>query len=183
MTRRWALAVASLALAACVVDPDPGPRTVYEEPYTHASTVVAEVAIVEAPPLVSPPGEGAGVFVEWRGDGDWALTTACDTKLTKLTCTWDVFIEARSGLVDSARPPLGHAGSAAITLASGRAELHSVDTSASDTVLFHVTDPTAKVRIEAWLDGKADPRVFYWTGPDVIHEGAPSNPVDFAPTR
>ncbi len=172
----------ALALAACTVDPDPGPRTVHEEPYTRPSATVSEVEIVQAAPLVSPEGEGAGVFVELRGDGDWAVTTACDTKVTYLTCTWDVLIEARGATIDSAKAPPGREGGAVITLASGKAELHAASTSTNDGVLFHVTDPAAAVRVEAWLDGRADPRVFYWTGPDVIHEGAPSNPVDFVPT-
>ena len=45
-----------------------------------------------------------------------------------------------------------------------------------------VSPPGSGLLVDARLDGVSDPHVFYWQGPDVVHTGAPTDPVLFLPT-
>ena len=181
MKHRAALFSVVACLSACTVDPEPEPRRVLEEPYSKPTTTPQTVQIVEGAPLRSAPGEGAGLFVEYRGGGEWYVWTACDTKITGLSCKWDVFVNATTGSIDRISPAPDPKANGTVSLADGTAALRAFNTTQIDGMTFHVSEPTAPVKIEGWLDGKADPRVFYWTGPMVIHEGAPTNPVIFSP--
>jgi hypothetical protein len=44
------------------------------------------------------------------------------------------------------------------------------------------TTPGAVLRLETYLDDQPQPRFVYWFGNGVLHEGAPTNPVDFEPS-
>jgi len=43
------------------------------------------------------------------------------------------------------------------------------------------TTPGAILRVDLLLDGKAEPRFIYWFGDGVLHQGAPTNPIDLEP--
>lgn len=144
----------------------------------------------EAPMLVSidagqslsaVPGEGAGVFVEYGSGGEWRVWTTCDSNATFEGCAFDVFATVEEG--------------ATLEVVSGD-ELEGYDDLAYDAyaVSFYAetfddvdgfrfkTTPGAIVRLEAYLGKESAARYVFWIGDGVIHQGAPTNPVDFEPS-
>jgi hypothetical protein len=44
-------------------------------------------------------------------------------------------------------------------------------------------DPGAVVELDVFLDNNEDPHFIYWIGDKVLHQGAPSDPMDLAPSE
>ncbi len=64
----------------------------------------------------------------------------------------------------------------------GTLHLFANTTTNLDGVTFDAT-PGATLELEMYLDNEAQPRFVYWIGSDkVLHTGAPTDPVDFAPS-
>ncbi|KYG06123.1 hypothetical protein BE21_36680 [Sorangium cellulosum] len=140
------------------------------------------VAIDTDAALSSEPGEGVGIFVEYAAGGTWRIWTTCDTNSSKVVCSFDLYasVDTSSELFDIVGTDLEK--SDATRLADdGIAYLHAETGSDIDAMTFTTTEG-AIVRLEAYLDGVQEPRYVYWFGDGVLHEGAPTNPIDFEPT-
>ncbi|EYF03124.1 hypothetical protein [Chondromyces apiculatus] len=131
------------------------------------------------------PGEGVGVFVEYATDGLWRVWTTCDTNHSDLVCLFDIFVSVEVGaeLIDLGGVNLEGRDQATL-YDEGVAYLQTSTASDVDEMEV-VTTPGAIVRLEAYLDGVAQPRFIFWQGEwegeEVLHQGAPSHPVDFEP--
>lgn len=132
--------------------------------------------------IESPTGEGVGLFVEYGAGGFWRLWTTCDTNHSAQSCWFDAcasIVDGSSDIRFAAGEELE--GEDRIELFSDGQTCMSVDTDTDiDGVTFE-TEPGALVRLEVWLDGFLESRYVYWVGDGVLHTGAPTNPVDFAP--
>jgi hypothetical protein len=177
------------ALSLSCVEPDP-PDHIADDPAPLPGVV--ELAIDTGGEVALAPGEGIGVFVEYVGAGQWRVTTACDTTVSGLTCSYDVLASTDE--------------ESAITAFSG-AELEPEDelvapdeyavdakfeTDADTDAFGFTTSPGATVRVSArlydsgfdsWFDWIDDPRMLSWVGDGAVHQGAPTNPVDLTPDR
>ncbi len=51
-----------------------------------------------------------------------------------------------------------------------------------DGFTFDVT-PGATVRVDVYLDDAPAPAYIYWVGEGGLHQGAPTNPIDFTPSE
>jgi hypothetical protein len=130
----------------------------------------------------SEPGAGVGIFVQYAAQGQWTVWTTCDTNTSKVVCTFDVYASADTSSELTAIAGSGLEGPDETQIVKdGTAYLHAETGSDTDTMTF-TTTPGAIVRLEAYLDESAQPRFVYWFGKGVLHEGAPTNPVDFEPT-
>ncbi|APR77771.1 Hypothetical protein A7982_03118 [Minicystis rosea] len=129
-------------------------------------------------------GQGAGLFVEYHGDGAWDVYTSCDTDLTNRPCLFDVIISSASG-GSIAAPTLHDAEPVdAIELrADGSFRITTGTASRLDGVTF-TTDPGASIEIDMLLDGQAQPTFIHWSRDGVAVHGdeTTTNPVDFTPT-
>lgn len=45
------------------------------------------------------PGIGAGVTVEYLGDGAWRFAAACDTAISGYPCDWDILVSGVDGAI------------------------------------------------------------------------------------
>ncbi|WP_437969971.1 hypothetical protein WMF04_12015 [Sorangium sp. So ce260] len=153
-------------------DNDPPPPT--DEPLL--------VAIDTGAVLNSEPGEGVGIFVEYAAGGTWRLWTTCDTNTSKVVCSFDLYasVDTSSELFDIVGTDLEKTDATRL-VDEGIAYLHAETGSDVDAMTFTTTEG-AIVRLEAYLDGAQEPRYVYWFGDGILHEGAPSNPLDFEPT-
>ncbi|WP_437817448.1 hypothetical protein [Sorangium sp. So ce1078] len=153
-------------------DNDPPPPT--DEPLL--------VAIDTGAVLNSEPGEGVGIFVEYAAGGTWRLWTTCDTNTSKVVCSFDLYasVDTSSELFDIVGTDLEKTDATRLA-DEGIAYLHAETGSDVDAMTFTTTEG-AIVRLEAYLDGAQEPRYVYWFGDGILHEGAPSNPLDFEPT-
>ncbi|AUX30468.1 MULTISPECIES: hypothetical protein [Sorangium] len=140
------------------------------------------VAIDTDAALSSEPGEGVGIFVEYAAGGTWRLWTTCDTNRSKVVCSFDLYasVDTSSELFDIVGTDLEKTDATRLA-DDGIAYLHAETGSDIDAMTFTTTEG-AIVRLEAYLDGAQEPRYVYWFGDGVLHEGAPTNPIDFQPT-
>ncbi|WP_437649220.1 hypothetical protein [Sorangium sp. So ce362] len=140
------------------------------------------VAIDTDAVLSSEPGEGVGIFVEYAAGGTWKLWTTCDTNSSKVVCSFDLYasVDTSSELFDIVGTDLEKTDATRL-VDEGIAYLHAETGSDIDAMTFTTTEG-AIVRLEAYLDGVQEPRYVYWFGDGILHEGAPSNPLDFEPT-
>jgi len=133
--------------------------------------------------LDSVPGDGVGVFVEYYSGGFYRIWTTCDTNYTGAVCPMDIFMSVdRSSTIDAVTTEdLEGADLVNINEAAGTVDIH-VDTSVDIDAIEIDTTPGAVLRIEVLLDGIPQPRFVYWFGNGVLHNGAPTSPVDLVPT-
>lgn len=185
---------AALALTACV-EPD---SDYYDDSYDDYGgplpvDEIAELTIDAGEAVTLDPGAGVGVGVAYLGDGQWSLTTACDTNTSSAACIFDVLVisdESATGIVGLDGTDLESDDDLFMTDPFA-AQLDFRTEDDTDGALF-TTSPGATVRVSALLydpifdsafDWDDDPRIISWVGSGGIHQGAPTNPVDLRPNR
>lgn len=178
-----AVFAASAALSGCIfiggdhdndhhVDTDPPPTL--PEPML--------VSIDTDQTIDAVPGEGVGLFVEYAAGGNWLLWTTCDTNYSNVACIFDVFASVdTSSTIDEVTSDDMEGHDQAEVLTNGEVHMHAETASDFDAVRL-VTTPGAILRVEVSLDGVANQHFVYWVNDGILHEGAPTNPVDFQPT-
>ncbi|MRG91626.1 hypothetical protein [Polyangium spumosum] len=133
--------------------------------------------------LESVPGDGVGVFVEYYSGGTYRIWTTCDTNFSGSVCPMDIFtsVDQSSSIHSVTTVDLEGADQVNINEAAGTVDMY-VDTSVDIDAIEINTTPGAILRVEVLIDGVAQPRFVYWFGNGVLHNGAPTSPVDFVPT-
>lgn len=133
--------------------------------------------------LNSAPGEGVGVFVEYYPGGTYRVWATCDTNSSGQTCPIDVYmsVDTSSTIGVVSGDDLEGYDYINLDTSAGTVDLHIETASDVDAIEINTT-PGAILRLEAHLDGVPQPRFVYWFGNGVLHEGAPTSPVDFQPT-
>lgn len=176
-------------LGACWVEPDPVATAPSPAP-TAAPTQTAPVeparmAIATGETLASEPGKGAGVFVEYQGAGQWKIWTTCDSLYSSTPCLYRLTLTPEAGARITA-PGMGLDGASDNQFTSSREselQVMLVTTSELDSFTLQLDPPGSALQLHTMLDGAEDGRVVFWVGPEVLHTGAPTNPVILAPTR
>ncbi len=157
-----------------------------------------QVAIDTGATVKASPGGGVGVFVEYAAGGHWTITTQCDTATSGLSCGFDVFVEGASASASPTTGTNGTGATATTTLSDpvgvDLAGFDQVSTDAEGTVhlatntgannggLTFDATPGGLVSLEMYLDGNIQPDFIYWVGDAVLHTGAPTDPIVFAPS-
>lgn len=133
--------------------------------------------------LDSVPGEGVGVFVEYYPGGKYRVWSTCDTNSSGQTCPIDVYmsVDTSSTIGVVSGQDLEGNDYVNVNQSAGTVDLHVETASDIDAVEINTT-PGAILRLELDIDGLTQPRFVYWFGDGVLHEGAPTSPVDFQPT-
>lgn len=174
---RLAAAIAALAPAfgaGCVIEAGSPPDVaVTVEP--------AQVTIDTDATMQTAAGVGVGAFVQYATGGRWEILTTCDTATSGVACNYDLYVT-----------PLDQGD--AITNVSWLNGTGSLDFQSDGTV--HVATQTSMaangvsfdttagglIEVEVILDGADQPRFIYWIGNGVLHQGSPTDPVDFLPS-
>jgi len=176
------LGLATAATGCIIVDDDDG----YDDPVVTPPPVEREpmlVSIETDVSLESVPGDGVGVFVEYYPGGTYRIWTTCDTNYSGVSCPIDVYMSIDSSSTFGAVSGVDLEGADFINVDDtyGTVDLHVETASDIDSAEIDVT-PGAILRLEVLVDGVPQPRFVYWFGNGVLHKGAPTSPVDFAPT-
>jgi len=178
--------LAASAVGCIIVDDSNNNSTTsggYQPPPNNTPETPRLVIIESDVSLNSAPGEGVGIFVEYYPGGKYRVWTTCDTNVSGQPCPIDVYmsIDSSSTLGVVSGQDLEGYDAIKVDAAGGTVDLHVETTSDTDAVEINVT-PGAILRLEAHIDGLAQPRLVYWFGEGVLHQGAPTSPVDFQPT-
>lgn len=132
--------------------------------------------------LESPAGEGIGLFVEYAAGGTWRLWTTCDTNYSNVGCKFDVLASVdTSSKIDVVEGSDLEGFDEITALDAGSVSMHA-ETASDYDVMTLLTTPGSILRVDILLDGEPASRFIYWVGDGILHEGAPTNPVDFKPT-
>jgi len=170
-----------------------GPQQGLQQP----SADPEQVAIDTGATLKASPGGGVGVFVEYTAGGHWQIVTQCDTATSGLSCGFDVFVigapaaasasgaaSTDAGTTTTLSNPQGQdlAGFDQVSMASDGSLHLSTETGGTNGGLTFDATAGAAIELEMYLDGNIQPDFIYWMGDKVLHTGAPTDPIDFAPT-
>ncbi|MDI1483227.1 hypothetical protein [Polyangium sp. y55x31] len=185
---------AVLGLVACVglgstttgciiVDDDDDDTVIIDNGGPRPPEQPMEMSIETDVQLDAVPGDGVGVFVEYYSNGVYRVWTTCDTNFSGVVCPIDVFMSVdTSSTIDAiTTDDLEGADHVNVNEAAGTVDMH-VDTGVDFDAIEISTTPGAILRLEVLIDGVAQPRFVYWFGNGVLHNGAPTSPVDFVPT-
>lgn len=172
--------LAVLATGCIVVDDDDG---YYDDGYDDDGYVdpgpdVESVGIDAGETLDDIyPGEGAGVFVEYLGFGEWRIQATCDTDLSGYACLYDVYISA-DGLSYITEDGLESGDFIDENIESVHV---GFDTDYDIDGVYFSTFEDAPALIEVWLDGSPDSRYTFWIENGDVWSGMPTNPTFFVP--
>jgi hypothetical protein len=160
-----------------VADDDDDGVVVVERPAEPMLVTIDSNAILDA-----DPGEGVGVFVEYSAGGNWLIWTTCDTNYSGNVCAFDIFATVDTASNLEVVQGAGIEGYDFVNVeGSGGIEFYAETSADTDGVQF-TTTPGAIVRLEVNIDGQPQPRFIYWVGNGILHEGAPTSPIDFEPS-
>ncbi len=124
------------------------------------------------------PGDGVGVFVEYRQGGGWHLTWTCDTKKSNKACNFEIAVTAASAI--SGAKMEGVDAQALVVKDTG---LHM--TTATGASLHGVTFQTtagAVITVEAKVDGISDGAFLFFVQDGKVNgdfKGKLTNPAQF----
>jgi len=175
-----AVGVAGAASAGCFFVDDHGGHGTPPDEGPPPDETIKQVAIQSDQQLSANPGEGVGIFVEYRAGGQWHIWTTCDTFTSKAVCSFDIFAGTRPELLRSYATDQAEGYDEVKDLGNGEIELLA-DTDSDTDGLIVMTEPGAPLDLEVYLDGNSAAPFVYWVSDDVIRTGAPDNPVEFVP--
>lgn len=185
MAARQALWLAPVlaALLACGYSSE-GERT--SRPDSTAEVVDAEI-LTGARLEGIAPGEALGVFIEYRGEGEWAIDVICDTKVSQYVCEWDIYVSSLDG--ESLEHESVDVEDDWVIASGDEVDLHTYTDFDFDGILIR-NAPGAPLEFQVVLDALSparDPlpeRYVEWVGAEgFVHLGAPSNPIVLWPTE
>ncbi len=177
------LALLLVGLPACGYASDDGRSGVR----AHQGDVVEADILTGAGLVGMAPGKALGVFVEYKGGGEWLVDVSCDTDLSGYLCEWDVYVMATGDEVLEASPR--DFEDDWIVEGSDEVALHTYTDHDFDGIMVRTT-PGEALAFEVILDALAPVRDTFperyleWVGAEgIVHLGAPSNPLVLLPTK
>jgi hypothetical protein len=141
----------------------------------------AQLSIDPGATLESTPGTAVGLFVQYEAGGHWTVFTTCDTLISKVACSFDVFVTPETGGVLSVPRGAALINDDAVTLLDNGGIHLSTTTSDGSSGMSFDAEPGAAMEVDLLLDGVEDGGVIFSIGDGGQRDGAPSDPVFFAP--
>jgi hypothetical protein len=149
-------------------------------PVESTSADNAAIDVNDANGIDSPPGEGAGVLVDYDAGGHWHIWSVCDTSLSGIACGFSVTALALGGnAVTNVTGDDLEAGERAGTTCAGSAFYTGSTDFGVDGMRFD-TAPGAAVQVEAALDGTVFPDVIFFAQTGTAVTSA-TNPLTLTP--
>jgi hypothetical protein len=100
------------------------------------------------------PGDGVGVFTEYRTGGHWRVWWTCDTNKTNQSCTFDVSATVTGGSVTNVA---GVSLAAGDTLSQGGAQIQAQTTTTTSVQGMTFDAPAgATITLDAQMDAQRD---------------------------
>jgi hypothetical protein len=184
---RSALAVTIPALAvACTVQSSSSvPSGAGEEPYPSASATATPSGESDGGaseyPILAPidtdltmtaaPGQGVGVFTEYKAGGQWTVWWTCDTLVDTRNppCLFDVKISVTTGTITSLATQ-GFQPSDSLTSTATQIEGLTATSTGTDGFTFQ-TEPGAVITLSATVGGQYDGRFIFFVEGGKVDDG------------
>jgi hypothetical protein len=162
-------------------DADTAPPDDTSPPPVDVPETVSEVTIQPDQVMSAAGGEGVGIFVEYNTGGKWRIWTTCDTFTSKAICSYQIFASFTR---------IEHFKSYATEDVEGFDEVQvfedgvvqfTAETDSDIDALVLEVEENQPIQLEVFIDGQNAQPFVYWVSDDIIHAGAPDNPVIFRP--
>jgi len=176
--------VLACGLVGCIVEPaprkNPQPNvtppvgTTAPTPTTPPTTTPPlKIAIDKGKTLVAQPGDGAGVFITYPGEGRWAIQWTCDTNYSGRSCNYEMAIGVNNLSSLTATP------ADVVEKDETGFRIHATSGKTLDSAQF-LTDPGASITVSVWLDGAPiGNSVFFVSNGKLSTE--PVDPIELVP--
>jgi len=164
----------------CIVDPAPsGGRSDPSPSPTSTSTAPApstppKVSIDSGRTLVVQPGQGAGVFITYKGSGHWDLSWTCDTNISGKSCTFDISVAAGTVAALTATPTNSIVAQTATNFRAVTATGSTID-----GVTFDAS-PGGSIVFSGTINGQPAPSLVFYVSDGKLAT-APSDPIELVP--
>ncbi len=190
---RWsgaAMLVGAGSLAGCFADGGSsssgsgsagGPTGGYASSSGGGSTQPLLVDVDTGGTLVTTPGNGIGVYVEYQTGGLWRISWTCDTALTSLSCNFVVDASVTVGAITSPEGDGLEAGDSLSQAGPQQIEAVTTTTTGVDAMLFDAT-PGAAITLTVTLNA---PVSFFFVQDNQVnggYKGALTNPLMLQPS-
>lgn len=177
----------ALSLSACFVEADHRHSTNggNNTPDPPAAQTPLLVTVDTDKVMNATPGEGVGVFIEYKTGGTWHVWWTCDTSKSGKSCAFDILATASTGTIKNVKPEnlLATDTSKQPTDASLQV-IANVGTKASG--VFFDTDPGTRIEIDALIGEvpKAGDYLFFVQDGQVKggFTGVVTNPLQLEPS-
>ncbi len=185
---RWTIIAALVGagvLVGCVADSTSSSSgAAGAGPYGSSTVSAAQPLLVDVDTdatLVTTPGNGIGVYVEYQSGGHWRVSWTCDTVLTNLSCNFVVDASVITGSISNPTSE-GLEGGDSVTQASARQiEAVTTTTTGDDAILFDTT-PGAVITLTVSLNA---PVSFFFVQDNQVnggYTGTLTNPLMLQPS-
>ena len=130
--------------------------------------------------LVTTPGQGIGVYVEYQSGGHWSVSWTCDTAITNLSCSFIVDASVSAGSIVETGDTVEPGGSVSQATPQ-QIEAVTATTTGVDGVLFDAP-PGASITVTVSLNA---PVSFFFVQDNQVnggYQGVLTNPLVFQPS-
>jgi hypothetical protein len=173
----------TMMLPGCIVERDDppiaaAPPVTSDQGTTNITTQPMVVVIDTNESMKATPGDGVGIYVEYKEGGQWTLRATCDTRLSGASCSNTIRVKGST---------LTYADSSGTTTTSSSFEANILVRLDSPALSF-TAEPGKPVTVEASIDGvaKGDGQFFFFVQDQKVNggfQGKLSNPLTFLPSR
>ena len=119
------------------------------------------------------PGQGVGVFVEYKSGGHWHVWWTCDTSKTGQSCSFDNTVTVATGSITNVNGASGQPGSS-VTAPSQSTEALTTTTTGIDGMTFDTplsVGQTPIITLEVKLDGVENGQYLFFVQRGQINGG------------
>lgn len=122
------------------------------------------------------PGEGVGVFIQYKTGGHWDVWWTCDTNKTSQECGFDNIVTVSTGSIANVQSQFDTANSDVDMLTSGAQRLEAVTTTSTgiDGITFDTPitgGQTPMITVDAEMNGVQDGSFFFFVQDGQIKGG------------
>jgi hypothetical protein len=115
------------------------------------------------------PGDGVGVFTEYRSGGHWRIWWTCDTNKTSQSCSFAVTASSSSSISNAAGISLSAGDS--VQQSSGTEVSASTTTTTSVQGMTFDAPPGATITLDAQMDGQETGAILFFVQDGKINGG------------
>lgn len=120
--------------------------------------------------MTAAPGDGVGIFVEYKAGGKWHVWWTCDTNKTNLGCTFSLQVSAVSGQVANLAVS-GQAQGDNVEQTDTQTIHASTSTTSNAVDITFDADPGGKIEISAAVGGVQDSSFFFFVQDGQVNGG------------
>ena len=119
--------------------------------------------------LTATPGQGVGVFSEYRTGGHWHVWWTCDTAISRNACNFEIGAAVAGGVIANVQTE-GAAVQSSVTATPRQVSVSTVTTTELDGITFDAA-PGQSVQIDAQVNGTRAGQFLFFVQDGIVNGG------------